>query len=230
MLTHGGRGVTATRWSVTPQSTGSTPSDRPNALVAQWIAHRFPGPEVAGSSPAKGAHTNPCSSTERVSVYEAEDGSSILSRGTDETRGPRGPTGRGGRLNAGSVRVPSRPAHHTGNRRISSTGESTCLVNRWRGFESCIRLHSAPIDDGGRATCFASVAQRTERRVSTSRGAGSNPAGGSRDATTAVPERQPRGFARACPIAFPADGDGPFCADRIHRLGDAVRVAVSDPT
>jgi hypothetical protein len=84
-LSHGGRGVTATRWSVTPQSMGSTPSDRPNALVAQRIAHRFPGPGVAGSNPADGTSrnaTNPCSSTERVPVYEAEDGSSILSRGT----------------------------------------------------------------------------------------------------------------------------------------------------
>ena len=127
----------------------------------------------------------------------------------------RCPTGRGGRLNAVVCGFHPCPAHHTGNRRISSTGESTCLVNRLRGFESCIRLHSAPIDDGGRATCFASVAQRTERRVSTSRGAGSNPAGGSRDATTAVPERQPRGFARESPIAFPADGDGgPYSSTR----------------
>src|SRR6476620_4659821 len=31
----------------------------PKALVAQWIAHRFPGPGVAGSSPAKGAHATP---------------------------------------------------------------------------------------------------------------------------------------------------------------------------
>ena len=70
---HGGRGVTATRWSVTPQSTGSTPSDRPNALVAQRIAHRFPGPAVAGSSPAKGtAPPNPCSSTDRAPAYEAD--------------------------------------------------------------------------------------------------------------------------------------------------------------
>ena len=80
-LLHGGRSVTATRWSVTPQSTGSTPSDRPNALVAQRMVHRFPGPGVAGSSPARGARTNPCSSTDRASAYEAVDGSSILSRG-----------------------------------------------------------------------------------------------------------------------------------------------------
>jgi hypothetical protein len=80
-------------------------STRPNTLVAQRIAHRFPGPAVAGSSPAEGARTNPCSSTERVSVYEAEDGSSILSRGTYETPSPRGPIGRGGRLKPGNVRV-----------------------------------------------------------------------------------------------------------------------------
>ena len=52
---HGDRGVVATRWNVTPQSMGSTPSDRPNALVAQWRAHRLPEPAVAGSSPAEGA-------------------------------------------------------------------------------------------------------------------------------------------------------------------------------
>ena len=51
---HGGRGVVATRWTVTPESMGSTPSDRPNALVAQWRAHRLPKPGVAGSSPAEG--------------------------------------------------------------------------------------------------------------------------------------------------------------------------------
>ena len=56
---YGGRGVTATRWTVTPQSMGSTPSDRPNAFVAQRIALRFPGPGVAGSSPAKGTRATP---------------------------------------------------------------------------------------------------------------------------------------------------------------------------
>ena len=56
---HGGRGVAATRWSVTSQSMGSTPSDRPNALVAQRIAHRFPGPGVAGSNPAEGTRATP---------------------------------------------------------------------------------------------------------------------------------------------------------------------------
>ena len=85
---HGGRGVAATQRTVTPQSTGSTPSDRPNALVAQWTAHRFPEPGVAGSSPAKGAchHESPCSSTDRVPAYEAGGGSSILSRGTTTAR------------------------------------------------------------------------------------------------------------------------------------------------
>src|SRR6478736_6628478 len=106
---HGGRGVAATQRTVTPQSTGSTPSDRPNALVAQWMAHRFPGPEVAGSSPAKGAHTNPCSSTERVSVYEAEDGSSILSRGTHKKHAVPVPNGKRRPPQRGSVRVPSLP-------------------------------------------------------------------------------------------------------------------------
>ena len=51
---HGGRGVAATQRSVTPQSMCSTPSGRPKAPVAQWIAHRFPEPAVAGSSPARG--------------------------------------------------------------------------------------------------------------------------------------------------------------------------------
>ena len=52
--------------------------------------------------------------------------------------------------------------HH---RRISSTGQSTCLVNRWRGFESCIRLRVCrhgrrvsaprnPIRGTGRAASF----------------------------------------------------------------------------
>src|SRR5262245_48497019 len=52
---HGGRGVAATRWTVTPQSMGSTPSDRPNALVAQRRVHRLPKPAVAGSIPVEGA-------------------------------------------------------------------------------------------------------------------------------------------------------------------------------
>ena len=38
---------------------GSTPAGRPKALVAQWIAHRFPGPGVAGSSPAEGTRAMP---------------------------------------------------------------------------------------------------------------------------------------------------------------------------
>ena len=38
---------------------GSIPSSCPKALVAQWIAHRFPEQGVAGSSPAKGARAMP---------------------------------------------------------------------------------------------------------------------------------------------------------------------------
>ena len=33
---------------------GKTPANRHNALVAQWIEHRFPKPGVAGSIPAGG--------------------------------------------------------------------------------------------------------------------------------------------------------------------------------
>ena len=85
---------------------------------------------------------------------------------------------------AGSI-----PARRTTIRhcRISSTGQSTCLVNRPRGFESCIRLHRGRQRRGGEAVlkavpgsnvpkvrllCLppvhASVAQRIEQRVSTS--------------------------------------------------------------
>jgi hypothetical protein len=39
---------------------------------------------------------------------------------------------------AGSIPARRTMFHHG---RISSTGQSTCLVNRRRGFESCIRLH-----------------------------------------------------------------------------------------
>ena len=171
---HGGRGVVATRWTVTPESMGSTPSDRPNALVAQWRAHRLPKPGVAGSSPAEGAEQcyYLCSSTDRAPVYEAGNGSSILSRGALvkvpvaqlEEAPDLGSGGCGfdslqgydGVLRADStvgqcstlitcrprVRAPlGAPFHHC---RISSTGQSTCLVNRPRGFESCIRLRSPP--------------------------------------------------------------------------------------
>jgi hypothetical protein len=55
----GGRSVAATRWTVTPQSMGSTPSGRPNALVAQRITHRFPEPGIAGSNPAGGTRARP---------------------------------------------------------------------------------------------------------------------------------------------------------------------------
>jgi hypothetical protein len=41
-------------------------------------------------------------------------------------------------------RVQTRTAHDiTFHSRISSTGQSTCLVNRRRGFETCIRLNAS---------------------------------------------------------------------------------------
>jgi hypothetical protein len=172
---HGGRGVTATQWSVTPQLMGSTPSDRPKALVAQWIAHRFPEPAVAGSSPAKGTPAMPQAPVaQRIECQSTKLEVGVrFSPGVLEYESPRSSTGQSpGFLNrtyAGSnpavgssrhsgrrehgwwvrhaynVRVAgSIPARRTmfHHGRISSTGKSTCLVNRARGFESCIRLNT----------------------------------------------------------------------------------------
>ena len=102
--------------------------------------------------------TNPCSSTDRVPAYEAEGGSSILSRGTSsgtarvaqriERRFPK-PESVGSNPAVGAYHLKvagSNAARRTtiSRCRISSTGQSTCFVSRRRGFESCIRLDVPP--------------------------------------------------------------------------------------
>jgi hypothetical protein len=144
---HGGRGVTATQWSVTPQLMGSTPSDRPKALVAQWIAHRFPEPEVAGSNPAKGARQRHTPVAQRIERQFTK-----LEVGVRFSPGVLTATLRRREHGwlvrhaynvtvAGSIPARRTAIHHC---RISSTGQSTCFVTRPRGFDSCIRLHAMP--------------------------------------------------------------------------------------
>lgn len=136
---------------------------------------------------------NLCSSMDRVPVYEAGDGSSILSRGTSARVAQRiqrwfpKPESAGSNPAVGTDRHSQRREHgwyvrHAYNVRvagsiparrtmfhhcrISSTGKSTCFVTRRRGFESCIRLHAVPHWEGSAA---AAKRPRKPCRATTSR-------------------------------------------------------------
>jgi hypothetical protein len=128
---------------------GSTPSDRPKALVAQWIVHRFPRPERAGSNPAKGS----CRVSQTPVVQRIERQFTKLEVGVRFSPGVLALRLRRREHGwyvrhaynvtvAGSIPARRTTIHHC---RISSTGQSTCFVTRPRRFESCIRLHGCHI-------------------------------------------------------------------------------------
>ena len=147
------------------------------APVAQRIAHRFPEPAVAGSSPARGAATCHTSVAQRIERQFTKLWMGVrfspgvpiaprVARVAQQDRAPVSYTGFrvGSSPAAGTNGCAERPEHgwfvrHAYNvqvagsiparrttfpGRISSTGKSSCLVNRWRGFESCIRLLAVP--------------------------------------------------------------------------------------
>jgi hypothetical protein len=180
------------------------------ARVAQRRERRFPKPERVGSNPAVGAHRRGC-----PSVGSTDGGCGTLITCWSRVRFPPGvPHFTTAGLAQQEERLSCKQAARV--RVLHPAPCSTAFGRQRRGGEAVLKtvpgLHrpegSIPLPSA--ATCSASVAQRREQRVSTSPGAGSNPAGGS--ITFSRRRRLGAPGLDACPHAWLPRGRPESCA------------------